>query len=524
MHELTRRWFLSRSGWLLAGLSLPHLGVGAQGAPPYSRSTPEAEGVSSGGILRLLEAWEKSPYELHGFVLVRHQKIIADGWWAPYREDLHHSMYSMSKSFTATAIGFAVSEKLLQLSDPVVGFFPGQLPESVSPALASMTVEHLLTMSVGHDHDTTWEMIQSADWVRRFLSFAVTDAPGSKFLYNSGATYMLSAILQTVTGKRVSEYLRPRLFQPLGIQGASWDTCPAGIDTGGWGLHLKTGDMARFGQFYLQKGKWEGFQLLPADWVEKATAPRIANGDPADADTSDWAQGYGYQFWRSRHQSYRGDGAFGQYTLVLPEADAVLAIHSETSDMQGLLNLVWEHLLPAFHPQALPPDPPSEIALRHALRNLAIPPLQGASESRTVDLSRGRTYRVDTNANQVEELFFRQTGQVVEGRFRNHLGTFPWMAGIHEWRKGETDMPGSPPDLFPIPYERLSVSKIMASAAWLDDQTLGFRIQFIESAHHDTITCTFREDTVEVVFRSSLASMMGGDAEKRAVLTGKRMS
>jgi CubicO group peptidase (beta-lactamase class C family) len=219
---------------------------------------------------------------------------------------------------------------------------------------------------------------------------------------------MLSAVLQTVTGQRVSRYLTPRLFEPLGIHGAYWDTCPAGIDTGGWGLHLRTADMARFGQLYLQQGKWEGFQLLPAAWVKQATGFRIPNGDPADA--SDWAQGYGYQFWRSRHQSYRGDGAFGQYTLVLPEQDAVLAIHSETPDMQGLLNLVWEHLLPAFQPKALPSDHQALLTLRHTLRNMAIAPLTGGDSSGKVDLRQGKTYLVDPNENQVDEVRFLQNG------------------------------------------------------------------------------------------------------------------
>jgi CubicO group peptidase (beta-lactamase class C family) len=520
MHVLNRRLFLTHSGMLLSGFALSRpFPVPTVGTVPLSRSTPEAEGVSSEGILRLLRAWEDSPHELHGFVLARHNKVIADGWWAPYREGLPHSMYSMSKSFTSTAVGFAVSENLLQLTDPVVRFFPNQLPPSVSPELASMTLEHLLTMSVGHDRDTTWEMIQSADWIRRFLAFDVATPPGSKFLYNSGATYMLSAVLQTVTGQRVSQYLTPRLFEPLGIQGAYWDTCPAGIDTGGWGLHLRTADMARFGQLYLQQGKWEGFQLLPAAWVKQATGYRIPNGDPADA--SDWAQGYGYQFWRSRHQSYRGDGAFGQYTLVLPEQDAVLAIHSETPDMQGLLNLVWEHLLPAFQPKALPSDHQALLTLRHTLRNMAIAPLTGGDSSGKVDLRQGKTYLVDPNENQVDEVRFLQNGNTMEFHFRNHLGTFSLTAGIRAWRKGETNMPGSPPDLFPIPYERLSVSKISAIAAWQDDRTLLFRVQYIETAHHDTITCTFGEDSVTVDFLSSLARMMGRDAEKRVALTGR---
>jgi CubicO group peptidase (beta-lactamase class C family) len=182
---------------------------------------------------------------------------------------------------------------------------------------------------------------------------------------------MLSAIVQKVTGQTVLDYLRPRLFEPLGIENPEWGSSPQGVTFGGWGLKIRTEDIARFGQLYLQKGKWEGKQLLPASWIEQATAKQVSNGsDPA----RDWDQGYGFQFWRCRHGAYRGDGANGQFCIVMPELDAVIAITADTRDMQAELNVVWDHLLPAFHPGRLPADKREQARLRQSLAGLAVRP------------------------------------------------------------------------------------------------------------------------------------------------------
>src|SRR5688572_1394979 len=283
------------------------------------RSTPEAQGVSSAAITSFLDAVSKSRNELHGFVFVRHGKIIADGWSKPYADSLKHTMYSTSKSFTSTAIGFAISERKLTVNDKVISFFPDDLPGNTGPFLKSLTVKHLLTMTVGHPTDPTGAIIPKSGWVKTFLATPIADTPGTKFLYNSMATFMLSAIIQKVTGEKVIDYLEPRLFKPLGITNKDWETNPEGINVGGWGLRIRTMDMAKLGQLYLQKGKWNGKQLLPPSWVEEASTAHIIQDRSATQEqrnNSDWLQGYGYQFWRSRHNSFRADGAFGQYILV----------------------------------------------------------------------------------------------------------------------------------------------------------------------------------------------------------------
>ena len=320
----------------------------AQASSPLPRSSPEAQGVSSSAVLAFVEAADKNIDSMNSFMLVRHGHVVAEGWWAPYDAESPHSLYSLSKSFTSTAVGLAIAEGKLSLDDEVLKFFPEDAPAEPSNNLKAMRVSDLLRMSTGHQ--TEPPRTPDQPWTKTFLAQPVPFKPGTHFLYNTSATYMLSAIVQKATGMTVLDYLRPRLFEPLGIEHPTWETSPQGISTGGYGLSIRTEDIARFGQLYLQKGKWQGKQLVPAAWVEAATARQTSNGSNPK---SDWDQGYGYQFWRCRHGAYRGDGAFGQFCVVLPEQDAVIAITSGVKDMQAVLNLVWDKLLPAMKPSPL---------------------------------------------------------------------------------------------------------------------------------------------------------------------------
>lgn len=327
------------------------------------RTTPESAGIPSAAILAFVEASERAGCDLHSFMLVRHGRAIAEGWWAPYAPDRPHMLFSLSKSFTSTAIGLAIAEGRLTLDDPVISFFPEDLPRRLGQRWPAVRVRHLLSMSTGHLKDTLerTQRLRHTHWVKSILEQAVRREPGTHFVYNNGASYLLAAIIRQVTGMNVREYLLPRLFEPLGIAEPTWETCPRGINCGGWGLSLKTEDIARFGQLYLQKGLWNGARLLPEAWIEAATSVQIANGDDPN---SDWAQGYGFQFWRCRHGAYRGDGAFGQFCVVMPTQDAVLAMTGGMADMQRPLNLVWELLLPAFTTTALPEDTAAQAQQR----------------------------------------------------------------------------------------------------------------------------------------------------------------
>jgi len=203
-------------------------------ATSLPRSVPELEGVSSQGIIDFLNAAAVSRHEFHSIMFLRHGKVIAEGWWNPYKPELKHTLYSTSKSFTATAVGFAVSEKRLSVNDKVISFFQNALPDSVSPFLAGLKVKDLLSMSAGMEPDPTFNIVvNDSNWVKAFLSVPIIHQPGTKFLYNTLATYMLSAIVQKVTGEKVIDFLKPRLFDPLAIEGMDWEVDPHGINCGG---------------------------------------------------------------------------------------------------------------------------------------------------------------------------------------------------------------------------------------------------------------------------------------------------
>src|SRR5262249_23647037 len=222
-----------------------------------------------------LDAVAASKHEFHSLMLIRRGHVVAEGWWSPYRAEAIHTLYSLSKSFTSTAVGLAVAEGKLKVSDPVTAFFPDDLPEKISDNLSALRVKDLLTMSVGHAEDSTGAIRKQDNWVKAFLALPIQNPPGTAFLYNSGATYMLSAIVQKLTRQTVLEYLRPRLVEPLAIQGMTWEVCPRGINTGGWGLSVPTEALAKFGRLYSQKGQWNGRQVLPAAWVDEATSFKI---------------------------------------------------------------------------------------------------------------------------------------------------------------------------------------------------------------------------------------------------------
>ena len=346
----------------------------ASDASALPRSAPEEQGVESGAILNLIRGARERSLELHSLMILRHGHVIAEGWWEPYHREGIQLLYSLSKSFTASAIGILSAEGRLDLEARVTSFFPDKLPATVSPHLASMSVRHLLTMATGHADDTIDRVMSTApgDWVRGFLAIPPEYAPGARFTYNNGATHVLAAIVEQVTGGGLVEFLRPRLLDPLGIRDARWQVAPNGIEFGFSGLHLTTESIARFGQLYLQRGRWNDAQLLSSDWVEQASGTQVSN---AGEQNPDWQQGYGFQFWRSRH-GYRGDGAFGQLCLVLPDQDAVVVVTGATEDMQALIDVVWAQLLPAMHSVPLRRSA-GHGDLVDALRTLEIEAVQG---------------------------------------------------------------------------------------------------------------------------------------------------
>jgi CubicO group peptidase (beta-lactamase class C family) len=487
------------------------------------RVRPEEVGIAPAAILAFVDAVEQKVGGLHSFMLLRHGQVAAEGWWAPYAARYPHMLFSLSKSFASTAVGLAVAEGRLTVDAPVLSFFPEDVPATVSENLAAMRVRHLLSMSTGHDKDATGPTTRAPDgnWVKAFLSLPVEHAPGTHFVYNSAATYLCSAIVQKQTGVTLLEYLRPRLFGPLGIEGPTWETCPRGISIGGWGLSVKTEDVARFGQLYLQKGRWNGRLLLPETWVEEATRKQVSNGT---SETSDWNQGYGYQFWRCRHGAYRGDGAFGQFCIVMPPQDAVLAITSGVGDMQAVMNAAWEHLLPAMPPEPAGngaaaasgvgrPTPASASAgsdaapdLKRKLAALSVPLPEGRSPAPpTAGRVSGRTCRFEVNEEKIQSAALTFKGNRCRLTLRDEKERRPIECGSGAWAKGTTD------------FGARQESKIAASGAWTDDETYTIQICFYETPFIQTMTWKFVGDQVTVTRKTNV----GFGPTERPTLKGR---
>ncbi|WP_104194464.1 serine hydrolase [Cryobacterium sp. M25] len=441
------------------------------------RSTPEAEGISSTAILDFVAAAEQLLESLHSLMVVRHGRVIAEGWWYPFAAQHPHLMFSVSKSFTSTAVGLAIGEGRLTLDDLVVDLLPDDLPKQIDPHLAALTVRHLLTMTTGHPTDTVSLADDSHgdNWARTILAQPLEFAPGTHYVYNSGASYLLSAILQRLTGERLFDYLTPRLFDPLGIVGATWESCPRGIDAGGWGLSLTTEQLATFGQLLLQRGEWNGTRLVPAEWIDEATSLQVdTSGTDHDVDGR---QGYGYQFWRNRPTGYRADGAFGQFCLVLPETDAVVVLTAALPTAQRALDLVWEHLLPAFSDQPLP-----EVSsgLAGTLAGLTLPIVIGEPTSPTAPRVAGIRFNFDdpevTAVTFESGLLTITRGGV--GR-RLAFGHGEWVASAD--------------------------ARVLASGAWVSPSTLVVRAHNVGTPFSRAYTLEFRDDALTLDVDQSVA-------------------
>lgn len=454
----------------------------------FPRCQPEEQGVSSQGIVDFLDAVERQNLGLHSLMILRRGSVLAEGWWRPYTAHRPHMLFSLSKSFTSTAIGLAVQEGVLSLDDQVISFFPDRVTPEIRDNMETLRIRHLLTMSTGHDRDTMESIRRDpdGDWVRGFLRDPIVHEPGAHFLYNTGATYMLSAILQTVTGQTLLEYLGPRLLEPLEIADATWESCPRGIHIGGFGLSIRTEDIARFGELYRLGGLWNGCRIVPAEWIEEATRSHIANGDDPQ---SDWAQGYGYQFWRCRHGCYRGDGAFGQFCIVMPGQEAVVAITSGVANMQAVLDLVWTHLQPAMADPGSTEASPAAAShrLQDRLNNLTLPVPKAGAIHPASSLS-GRWYDFEDNTLALQALKIEFHEKRFEVTFAVSGGHTTLSGGYGQWLEGDTT--------FFAPQNRST--PVAVQGVWQDASTFVMTICYTKTPFVSTLSMAIGDTSLEL--------------------------
>ena len=458
------------------------------------RSSPESQGVDPAGILAFLDSLESAPdIEMHSLMIIRHGQVVAEGWWSPYLPEQPHLLYSLSKSFTSTAAAFAIAEGLLDLDATVLSYFPELDGEITDRRSRSILVRHVAAMASGHLEETVQRAsaLDPLEPVRGFLLIPPDREPGSVFAYNQPCTYALAAIVQRLTGQTLIEYLRPRLFDPLGIAQAGWQRDAAGRDLGYTGLHATTDAIARLGLLYLQRGVWNGQRLLSEEWVAEATRVQVATPNEPNPD---WRRGYGFQFWTSRY-GYRGDGAYGQFCVVLPEQDAVITTTAGAENMQGILDAVWADLLPAMTAATVDPSPVADqLAARldglqlAAFQAKRAPDSSAAAWATASFLPAGGLCEAQPTLTAVRlhhdaglwQLTFLE-GDVAFGA---SVGVAGWRTNLTETDHGKTGVP------------------LAISGGWTDEDTFRAEVIFLETPHRLGVTCSLSDETFRASWRT----------------------
>lgn len=442
----------------------------------FPTSTPSAEGVDPAALIALVDALEATRgIEPHGLIVHRHGRRILECAWAPHVAGTKRLVYSLSKSFTGTALGLQLGEGRLGLDDLVSDHLPDKFDDTVDERTRRLRVRHVASMASGHDHETVVEAarLDRDDPVRGFLHLPPEFEPGTHFTYNQPPVLALATILQRLAGERLVDYLQPRLFEPLGIEGSRWAQAHPGIDLGYSGLYTDLDAVARLGQLYLDDGVWDGRRLLPEGWVAMASSVQTPNPNETNVD---WQQGYGFQFWMSQH-GYRGDGAYGQYMVVLPEHDAVVAFFSSTVDMQDVMDLLWQVLLPAMHDGPVEGD---DAALADRISSLALPTAsQRHGGSPVGPLSR----RCEPAPPGITTHRTITAVELHGGRLVVHEGERSITLPISEaWAMSDD-------------------GDVATSATRLTDGTVHVELIFVHTPHRMTITLSPTDDTFTAVWR-----------------------
>lgn len=452
------------------------------------RSTPEREGVPSHVVSALLDSLFAIPQtDIHSVMMLRHGNVIAEVYPEPYKAEYQHTQYSCSKTFVSAAVGLAVDANLLRITDRVATFFPDKLPVEVSPELASMTIHDLLIMASGIDPDGNLRA-ENEQWVKPMLAKPVK-TPGKLFKYDSLCTYLLSAIVQQVTGKTVFALLQEKIFKDLHIEKVSWEESPEGITTGGWGLFIQPESLAKMGQLLLQKGKWNGKQLLSESWVGQMMQTHIDTGD---------GRGYGYQMWEaSKDGAYRADGRFGQYIVVMPKQDMVVVITQCSNSPNPWV--VSRLLAPAVQAGALMTDKGYQ-ALQKQLQSYRYPTINGKAKSSITKQLNGKTFKLSDNQFGWRNISFQQGDKQLTVVITNEQGISSELsAGFRHW---DTIWTAAYP-----PYSMNARQKfkgiegpfaVSACYAWSATNTLHLNLQYVNWISALDVTFTFQGDNVQV--------------------------
>ena len=467
------------------------------------RSTPAAEGISTQAVINMMDSLMALPEcDIHHVMVMRHGKVVAELHPTPFRAEDSHTLYSASKTFVSLAVGCAIDDNLLRLDDRVMTFFPDKRTNRVSDNMAAMTVRDLLMMASGVKPDWTMRN-NSMDWVKDWLAKPVDDAPGSLFQYDSMCTFMLSAIVQRVTGHTTLEYLEQKLFTPMHITVADWETSPDGINTGGWGLRVQAETMAKLGVLLLNKGQWEGQQLISADYVEAACSRLIDGGAKETVPATDGNQGYGYQVWQSKWPgSFRADGAMGQYTVVVPQEELVVVILGMKLYGHEELACIWNQLMPGLKTEPLQPEKKLQKKLDNLCAKASLKLPQGKSTSKEYGYAMSMRIILDPNQRGLKEIILSSSLDD-KSHFLNIVrddGTQDsFRLGYGKWSYSQLEG-------FPV-YSIKAINRMQgfshgfdaaAAYAWTSPSTLEVKVHYVNWISGTTFVFDFKKNEVTV--------------------------
>lgn len=460
---------------------------------------PENHGLSSKALMDFFTRMVQLDLQVNSLMLLQDGKATAQFWREPYRRDSVQLLYSLSKSVTSIAVGIAWENGFLDLQDKVISFFPDKLPEKVSVNLEKLTIHHLLSMSTGHQDNIYSTVAAEEDWVKTFLSLDILNDPGIYYLYNTHATYMLSAIIERATGQDLVGFLMPRLFEPLGIAKPSWETCPKGIIAGGMGLSLTTESVAKFGQMLLNKGTYNNQRIVSEKYIALATMEQSDNR--STTDRIDSAQGYGYQFHLCRRGAFRGDGAFGQLCFVAPKENIVIAATSSFKSMnqlQTLLDLVYEYIIDNLNNATIPIVDNDASILEQQLSSMK----SSFADSQLLlddifDINND-SYEMDDNPHKLNKISFYRSGELLEVEFcyedegNNKIVPFNLFQPVHTH------------DIF-VKDLRQHRQQVITYATWLDQITLKLTMVYIETPYVVTYTLRFLNQSLYLHYNWNLS-------------------
>lgn len=432
---------------------------------PLSTFPPEHMGISSGSILRFLEKLDESRLCMHSFVLVRHGAIACEGYWAPYTAESLQRMYSVTKSFVGVAIGLLAYDGYVRLDDPVITYFPDKVIKQPHPYTEQMTIRDLLRMSTVHTRTAT-QIVPHPDLLKAFFNVTPSHRPGTVFNYDTGASVVLSALVERCTRMPLLEYLRMKALSKMGFSDNAYCQKIGSVSHGGSGLLCTAHDLAKFALLCMQQGNWYGFQLVPKDYMRLATSKQI---DTHFAQPGHGAFGYGYQFWRTDHNGFCMFGMGGQLAICLPQENLVLVTTADVMDNPGGVDLIfqafWDTIYKELQDDSIPEDAEDAACLYEKLAALRVRHVEGNTDSPIARQVGGRRFRMDDNPSIYKEL---SVG------FGPNYGTLEYVTetGSHEIRFG---FGHNEHQIFPEPS-----LECLASGAWTDEETLFIRVYVID--------------------------------------------